>query len=102
MRRVQMALLVVVAIVLIWIGATRGSAAQAPGAGTGAGRFTLSLTPVSAGPSQGYYAILLDTQTGRMWSSAGTSTKIHEFAPLPGPMDPHRPATDKPEAAPQP
>jgi hypothetical protein len=95
-----MALLVVVAIVLIWIGATRDSAAQTPGTGPGAGRFALSLTTPGAG--SGYYAILLDTQTGRMWSSAGTSTKIHEFEPLRGPMDPHRPATDKPEAAPQP
>lgn len=97
MRRVQLALLAVVAVILVWIGATRDTSAQVPGAAVGSGRFALSMVPASS--SGGYYAILLDTQTGRMWCSSEGAYDVGEFTPLRGPMDPHRP-TEHPEAAP--
>jgi hypothetical protein len=73
-----------------------------PAAAVGSGRFALTMVPVT-GNGNGYYAILLDTQTGRMWSSSANPGFVPgDFRPLHSPTDPYRPATPKPEAAPQP
>lgn len=101
MRRFQWSIAAAVALVLVWIGATRDTSAQIPSTAQGSGRYSLSMVPVSAGNTPGYHAILLDTQTGRMWTSSGGGLgAVREFSPLQSPLDPHHPGTDKPEAAP--
>ena len=100
MQRVQWAVLAVLAVVLIWIGATRDTSAQMSAATQGNGRYTLNMVPVSTGTTPGYYAILLDTQTGRMWWSWSNTFGMKEFTPIHGPLEPHRPGTDQPATQP--
>jgi len=100
MRRTGIALGVVVVGLLVWIGLTRDTVAQVPQQ-VGSGRYTVSLvSKVPAGSGTGYYAILLDTHTGRMWASVGGAGKIEPFEPVRGPMDPRRPAQGEPPGQP--
>ncbi len=94
MQRTRMVLLmaVVVAVLLVWIGTLKSTVAQPAQASFATGRYTIALTSGGAGtqPEPDYWAILLDTQTGKAWGSTRRGGAISGFKPLQGgPADEH-------------
>lgn len=91
MKRMEIILLAAVAVLLAWMVSTRDSVAQAPSVlppQQVAGRYVISMVPCMDGSTRGYYAILLDTETGRTWSSSNSgSSTIAPFKPLRGPAN---------------
>jgi hypothetical protein len=87
MKRIHTALLVAIAVVIVWVGSTRNTSAQAPQpqqAQQVPGRYTIST--VQSG-SAGWVAIILDTQTGQTWYRENHH-RGDKFNPLAGPVEP--------------